>query len=154
MMLPVPGPGFRCRFWAGFGRKASASGPKSGSKLPALWPDQFGIGFWSVHNSFPAKDGPNAGPGRPARGPKAPLSNLIKLVDSFPRGLPLPRPAPATPGGCRPSDPACEGSGKRQPLGVAAGLGERQSPWKLKSTKQSVAMRARIKWLSRSAGDH
>ncbi len=32
-MLPVHGPGFRGRFWAGFDRKPSANGPKSGPKL-------------------------------------------------------------------------------------------------------------------------
>ncbi len=29
----VPGPSFRDRFWAGFGRKQSADGPKTGPKL-------------------------------------------------------------------------------------------------------------------------
>ncbi len=42
IMLPAPGPGFRGQFWAGFGQKASACGPNSGSKLPgpkaqAVW---------------------------------------------------------------------------------------------------------------------
>ncbi len=57
IMLPVSGPGFRDRFWAGFGQIANANGPHPVPNYPGLRPGQFGTGFWSVQN-------------RPQTGPK------------------------------------------------------------------------------------
>ncbi len=37
-VLPVPGPGFRGRFWTGLGRKPNASGPNTSPKLPGPKP--------------------------------------------------------------------------------------------------------------------
>ncbi len=54
ILLLVPGPGFRGRFWAGCGRQASMGGPTSGPKLPG--PKNRAVLDWirSVNISFTA----------------------------------------------------------------------------------------------------
>ncbi len=57
IVLPVPGPGFQGRFWAGFGRIASVNGPTCGPNLSGLSAGAAWDRFWSVHISL----GPNPG---------------------------------------------------------------------------------------------
>ncbi len=54
MVLPVPGPGFRGRFWTGLGRKPNADRQKTGPTLPG--PKAQGV------SRFAAKTGPELAP--------------------------------------------------------------------------------------------
>jgi hypothetical protein len=83
IVLPVHGPGFRDRFWVGFGCKPGGSGPKSGSKLPgpsarAVW-DRFLV---RSHQAC-GQNRPKTGPRNPVQGPEALLRNLSKVFKAI-----------------------------------------------------------------------
>ncbi len=61
MVLPVLGLGFRGRFLAGFGRKAGASGPKSGRNLPGAESQEEGLGRCTLEPGVPAYRGAKSG---------------------------------------------------------------------------------------------
>ncbi len=84
LIVRVPGPGFGGKFWAGFGCKAGAKGPKTGPRLP---------GFWSVRTSFTAKLGPKS----PARRAEVLITKQPKVA-GFTRGPRLYRGTAAIPG--------------------------------------------------------
>ncbi len=71
MVLPVPEPGFRGRFWAGFGRKSRVTGQKYSPELPgpstrAVWdwscaPSQYFYGQNRPETDPAQKPGPGTG---------------------------------------------------------------------------------------------